>query len=184
MNCIPDVEYRERIKKFQKNIRAAGLDAALVHSNEADFANVRYLSEYWPTFSSGGVFVPAKGKPVLLIGLESENYARQRSKIKQIKMLVEYRESADPEYPGIKADTFKDVVKKAMPSGRLKKLGLVGSIILPLPVYEGLKKDLPGVKLVKSDMTLLGLRIIKSDNEIKLMKKAFKISEKAIDAIL
>ena len=184
MNCIPDVEYRERIKKFQKNIRAAGLDAALVHSNEADFANVRYLSEYWPTFESGGVFVPAKGKPVLLIGLESENYARQRSKIKQIKMLVEYRESADPEYPGIKADTFKDVVKKAMPSGRLKKLGLVGSIILPLPVYEGLKKDLPGVKLVKSDMTLLGLRIIKSDNEIKLMKKAFKISEKAIDAIL
>ena len=43
MNCIPDVEYKERIRKFQKNIKEAGLDAALVHSNEADFANVRYF---------------------------------------------------------------------------------------------------------------------------------------------
>ena len=50
MQSIPDKEYKDRIKKFQKNIREAGLDAALVHSNEADFANVRYLSEYWPTF--------------------------------------------------------------------------------------------------------------------------------------
>ena len=60
---IPDQEYKDRIRKFQANIRKAGLDAALVHGNEADFANVRYLSEYWPTFEAGGVFVPAKGQP-------------------------------------------------------------------------------------------------------------------------
>lgn len=36
MQAIPKTEYEERIKKFQRNIREAGLDAALVHSNEAD----------------------------------------------------------------------------------------------------------------------------------------------------
>lgn len=72
MRAIAKAEYDERMKKFQKNIRDAGLDAALVHSNEADFANVRYLTEYWPTFESAGVFVPAKGTPVLIIGPESE----------------------------------------------------------------------------------------------------------------
>ena len=184
MMAIPDAEYRDRIRRFQKNIRDAGLDAALVHSNEADFANVRYLSEYWPTFESAGVFVPAKGAPTLIIGPESEAYAKGRSKIRRIAMMVEYRESADPEYPGIPVAHFPDVVKKAIPKGKLKKLGLVGYSIMPLPVYMSLKKELPGVKLIKADDTLIRLRISKSPNEIRLMKKAFQVSEKAIDAIL
>lgn len=184
MNYLPDVEYKERMRKFQKNIREADLDAALVHSNESDFANVRYLSEYWPTFEAGGVFVPAKGSPVLIIGPESEAYARGRSKIQRIEKMVEYRESADPEYPGISVATFKDIVKKAIPAGKIKKLGLVGYSIMPLPVYTSLRKDLPEVELIKADDTLINLRLIKSDNELKLMKKAFKISEKAIEAIL
>jgi len=184
LNCIPDIEYKERMRKFQENIRKAGFDAALVHGNESDFANVRYLSDYWPTFEAGGVFVPAKGSPILIIGPESETYAKSRSKIKQIEKMVEYRESAEPEYPGITVATFKDIVKKAIPNGGIKKLGLVGYSIMPLPVYISLKRDLPHVKLIKADDTLINLRIIKSDNEIRLMKKAFEISEKAIDAII
>ena len=184
MYTIPDSEFKQRIKKFQANIRAAGLDAALVHANEADFAHVRYLSEYWPTFEAGGVFVPAKGSPILLIGPESLNYAKQRSKISRILKMVEYRESAEPEYPGIPVATFKDVVKKAMPKTKLKRLGLVGTSIMTLPVYQSLLRDLPGVKLVKADDTLVSLRFVKSDNEIKLMKRAFKISEKAVEAVI
>ena len=184
MLAIPDKEYKARVKKFQENIRKAGLSAVLVHSNEADFANVRYLSEYWPTFETGGVFVPAQGSPVLIIGPESETYAKGRSKIRRIEKMVEYRESADPDYPGISVATFKDIAQKAMGPRRLKTLGLVGYSIMPLPVYMSLKRDLRGVKLVKADETLVHLRIIKSDAEIKLMKKAFQISEKAIEAIL
>ena len=151
MQAIPKAEYEGRIKKFQANIRKAGLDAALVHSNEADFANVRYLTEYWPTFESAGVFVPAKGSPVLIIGPESEAYAQGRSILKRIAMMVEYRESADPEYPGIPVAHFSDVARTAMRGRPLKKLGLVGFSIMPLPVYFGLQRELPGVELVKAD---------------------------------
>jgi Xaa-Pro aminopeptidase len=184
MNCIPESEFKARIRRFQKNIRAAGLDAVLVHGNESDFANVRYLSEYWPTFEAGGVFVPGEGTPVLLIGPESEAYAKGRSHIKAIEKMIEYRESAEPEYPGIPVASYQDVVKRAMPNGTLRRLGLAGCAILTLPVYTRLQSDLPGVELVKADETLLNLRIIKSDNEIALMKKAYAISEKAIDVIL
>ena len=41
---IPKEEYFDRIKKFQARIKAAGLDACLVHGTESDFANVRYLT--------------------------------------------------------------------------------------------------------------------------------------------
>jgi Xaa-Pro aminopeptidase len=184
MNVIPDSEYQERILKFQANIRAAGLDAALVHGNESDFANVRYLSEYWPTFEAGGVFVPGEGTPVLLIGPESEAYAQGRSKIPAIEKMVEYRESAEPEYPGIPVASYQDVLARAMPGRPLRRLGLVGHSIMTLPVYKRLQCDFPGVELVKADDTLIDLRIAKSDNEIALMRQAFAISESAIDTIL
>ncbi len=184
MITIPDSEYRLRIRKFQENIRAAGLDAALVHGNESDFANVRYLTEYWPTFEAGGVFVPAEGTPVLLIGPESEAYAQGRSKIPAIEKMVEYRESADPEYPGIAVASYKDVVQRAMPGQPLRKLGLVGYSVMTLPVYTRLVAELPGTELVKADDTLTSLRAVKSQNEIACMREAFRISEMAIDAIL
>jgi Xaa-Pro aminopeptidase len=181
---IPDAEFHTRVRCFQENIRSAGLDAALVHGNEADFANVRYLSEYWPTFEAGGVFVPAEGEPILLIGPESETYAKGRSKIANIEKMVEYRESAEPEYPGIAVASYRQVVERAMPGRPLRRLGLVGYSVMTLPVYTGLQRDLPGVELVKADDTLIELRILKSENEIALMKRAFEISEIAIDAIL
>lgn len=184
MNSIPDSEYNTRIARFQENIRAAGLDASLVHGNEADFAHVRYLSDYWPTFEAAGVFVPAEGEPVLLIGPESESYAKGRSKIKSIEKMVEYRESAEPEYPGIPVASYKQVVDRAMAGRQLRRLGLVGYAVMTLPVYTSLQCELPSVELVKADDTLVDLRIVKSDNEIALMKQAYAISEKAIDAIV
>lgn len=184
MMAITTAEFKGRIKRFQGNIRAAGLDAALVHGNEADFANVRYLTEYWPTFEAAAVFVPARGKPVLIIGPESLTYAQGRSVIPDILKMVEYRESAEPQYPGIAVASFKDVVKRAMPGQKLKKLGIVAWSITTLPVWMRLQSDLPGVKFVKADDTLIDLRIVKSPAEIALAKKAFQVGEKAIDAIL
>jgi len=181
---ITTAEFKARIKRFQHNIRTAGLDAALVHGNEADFANVRYLTEYWPTFEAAAVFVPARGKPVLIIGPESLTYAQGRSVVPAILKMVEYRESAEPQYPGIPVASYQDVVKRAMPGQKLKKLGIVAWSITTLPVWMRLQTDLPGVKFVKADDTLIDLRVVKSPAEIALMKKAFQVSETAIDAIL
>jgi Xaa-Pro aminopeptidase len=183
MMAIPDQEYQDRIRRFQANIRAAGLDAALVHGNESDMAPVRYLSDYWPTFEAAAVFVPAEGEPVLIIGPESETYALQRSKIPHVEKMIEYRESAEPEYPGIAVSSFRDIAARACPGG-IRKLGIVGWSITPLPVYMRLRSDLPDVELVNAGDTLADLRIIKSENELALMRRAFEISEIAIDAIL
>lgn len=177
-------EFQQRMRAFQANIKAAGLDAALVHGNESDFANVRYLSEYWPTFEAAAVFAPAEGEPVLIIGPESETYARGRSVIPNIEKMVEYRESAEPDYPGIAVANFKDVADKAMPGKPLRKLGIVGHSITTMPVLEALHRDLPETELVNAGNTLYSLRVIKSDAEIALQRRAFAISEQAVDAIL
>jgi len=181
---IPKQEFYDRISKFQANIRAAGLDACLVHATESDMANVRYLSEFWPVFETAGVFVPAEGEAVILVGPESEIYAAQRTEFRNIRRLLEYRESAEPAFPGAKFSSFKEIVQNFTPKGSIKKLGIVGWAITPLPVYFALREHLPDVELVKADQTFLPLRYVKSENELDCMRKAYQISERAIDAIL
>ena len=67
MNRVPDSEYRARMRKFQANIRKAGLDAALVHGNEADCANHAGIPEYSICRSLSEYFYPAgDGSPTRL----------------------------------------------------------------------------------------------------------------------
>ena len=176
-------EFEERIRKFQANIKAAGLDACLVHATESDMAHVRYLSEYWPTFETAAVLMPAEGEPVLLVGPESDIYSSHRSFYKHIEKLIEYRESAEPDAPGMSFITFRDLMAKYIPGG-VRKLGIVGWAITSLPVYTSLKEQLPDVEQVKADMTLWPLRYVKSEGELACMRKAFQISELAVEAIL
>ncbi len=186
-NIMPAIslgEFQQRMQRFQANIKEAGLDACLVHASEAEFANVRYLTEYWPTFECAGVFVPAEGTPILLIGPECETYAKARSVVPQIMKMIEYRESAEPNYPGIPVSHYVDVVRASMGNRPLRKLGLVGYSIMPLPVYLSVQRELPNVELIKADEVFIPLRFIKTDAELECMRQAYAISEAAVGAIL
>ena len=180
---IPKQEYFDRIAKFQARIKKAGLDACLVHGTESDFANVRYLTEYWPTFEQAGVFVPAKGDAVLLIGPESYKYAVGRSVVPKIALMLNYRESAEPDYPGIPLATYPEVIKMSGMKS-LKKLGLVGTAVMTKPTLDAVAAQLPGVQVVAADEVFRPLRWVKSENELNCHRKAFKVAEKAVQAML
>lgn len=184
MRTIPTSEFKERQRRVQQRVAEAGLDAAIVHSNEADFANVRYLSDYWPAFESAGVVIPAQGKLILLIGPESETYALDRSKIETVRKVLWYRESAEPEYPGIPISSFAEVFAEACGDRPVRRLGIVGRAIFPMVIYEETRKALPGVEMVGADELIGDMRIIKSPNEIALLKEGFRISELAIGECL
>ena len=110
---IPDYEFKERIAKTQKLMARDGYDVILCYGNEAEPQYVRYFSDYWPSFETAGVLIPASGEPYLLIGPESYTYAKDRSKIEKIRLLKAFRESSEPEYPGKKLDTFETVFEEA-----------------------------------------------------------------------
>ncbi len=180
---ISDAEFQSRLEKTIELLKNSGLDALVVHSNEADFANVRYLSDYWPLFESAGVVVFPNGKHALLIGPESETFARHRTKIATVRKLVEYREPAEPDYPGIAVDTFAGIFAE-MGVSAPKRIGLVGWAVFPLPVYKGLRLAFPDAELIKADHILFEQRAVKSPAEIECLKAAFAITRKATDAAL
>ena len=178
---LPDSEFQTRWQRVQEAVRAKGLDLLIAHSNEADFANVRYLSDYWPVFETAGVIIPAKGEPALIIGPESETYAQDRSRIKKIYKVVAYRESAEPDYPDVDVDSFESIFAEMLNGKKPRKIGLAGYQIFPLPVYDEIKAAAPQAEILKSDEVVFEQRVIKSPAEMAMLKEAFRISEVALN---
>ena len=182
--CIPDYEYQERIKRAAKLIQAKGLDVMVVASTESDYANARYFSGFWPLFERAGVAISANGDAALLVGPESAIFAKDFGKIDKQFVLREFRESADPAYPELHADTFKDVFKAIGVTGENIKIGLGSYVECTLPIFEGLKDNFPKAEIVKCNDIMVELRKIKSVNELACIQEGFRIVDLATDEVI
>jgi len=180
---IPKSEFQQRWATLQQKMAEQDLDVLIAHGDEADPSMVRYLSDYWPLFETGGVALGRKGDPILCIGPETLTFAQDRGKCDRIMQLLEYRESAEPEYPGVKLDTFADVIAAAG-GNNVKRIGVAGLPVMPVTVYNALKKAAGKAKLVRADDLIVEMRTVKSANEIKCMREAFRISEIATEYVL
>jgi Xaa-Pro aminopeptidase len=180
---IADAEFAERGERLQALVAEQELDVLLVNASESDFANVRYLSDYWPVFEAAGVVVAPTGPLTLLIGPESETFAHDRSRIDRIRKLTEYRESADPDYPDIAVASYASVFEEAgVPDPR--RIGLAGSFATNYHMLKSLRAAFPHADLVQADALLTRLRAVKSAAELECLRAAFRISEEAIGEIL
>ncbi len=182
--CIPDYEYKERIARAAKLVRERGLDVMVVSSTESDYANARYFSGFWPLFERAGVAISANGDAALMVGPECIIFAQDVAKIDKIFCLREFRESADPSYPELHADTFKDVFKAIGVTGENIKIGLGSYVECTLPIFEGLKESFPKAEIVKCNDIMVELRKIKSVNELACIKEGFRIVDLATDEVI
>ena len=77
--CIPDYEYKQRVQRAAAILVREGLDALIVNGNEADYANPRYFSGFWPLFERSGVAIGANGEAALMVGPESAIFGADRN---------------------------------------------------------------------------------------------------------
>ena len=182
--CIPDWEYKERVKKAAKMVADKGLDVMLVCSTESDYANARYFSGFWPLFERAGVAISATGEAALLVGPESAIFGKDRNKLDKIFVLKEFRESADPAYPELKPDTFQDAFKAIGVTGENIKIGLGSYVECTLPIYNGIKEAYPKAEISVCSDIMVELRKIKSENELACIREGFRIVEIATDEVI
>lgn len=174
-------DYLSRVEEMQNRLKAEELDAVIIASDEAEPANVRYFTNYWPVFETCAILIPKEGEAILLIGPETVALVQQHSVMQNYRKLIEFRESSDPEYPDIPHSTFKEVFKEV---GGLKRLGLIGTNVMTVQVYQGIVEALPGVEFVKADNLLRQMRMVKTSKEISIMKKAAEIVQKGFEYAL
>lgn len=179
---IEDMEFLTRIQKTQKAMQNCGFDLLLAFGNETEPQYVRYFSDYWPSFESAMVLIPAQGNAVLLIGPESGTYAAAWSRIRRIERVMVLRESSEPEYPGEKLNTLANLFQEHLAQDSKRRIGIVGYPLMAAPVYQAIQEAAAafGCEIRRAEKLVIEQKMIKSPAEIELMKKAAQISEAAI----
>jgi len=181
---IPLEEYKQRVKNAAAKAREWGLDVLVVNGSEADYANTRYFSNFWPVFERCGVAISANGECALMVGPESELFAGDFGVIENVFVLYEYRESANPAYPELKPQKYNDVFRKLGVSGEYIRIGVASWLDTNVVMMEGLKNAYPKAEIVRADDIMVELRSVKSDNEIKCLKEAARITQLATDKVI
>ncbi|GHU67133.1 Xaa-Pro aminopeptidase [Clostridia bacterium] len=182
--CIPDHEYKERVQKAAALLRRENLDALIVNSGEADYANVRYFSGFWPIFERAGVAISAGGDAALMVGPESHKFGADRNKLDKLYVLKAYREGADPSYPELHADTYQDVFKGIGVTGKKLRIGVASFLDTSVTIYTAIKDAFPEAEIVDASSIMVELRSIKSESEIACLREGYRIAELATRQVI
>ena len=182
--CIPDHEYKERVQRCAKILQREKLDVLIVNGNEADYANPRYFSGFWPLFERAGVAIAANGDAALLVGPESSVFGADRNKLDKIFTLLAYRESADPAYPEAKPDTFHDVFKAIGVTGENIRIGVASYLDTSVVIFNAIKEAFPKAEIVDAGKIMVELRRVKSENELACLREGYRIADLATQAVM
>ena len=177
---IPVAEFKTRISRTRAAMAREGIDLLLAFSTESEPAYVRYYSDYWPSFETTAVLIPAEGEPALLIGPESLTFASARTKIARVIRMIDFRESSQPEYPGSQLPVWKDIFAEFKP----KRLGIAGWQMFPHAIMENLREAAGDCQIINADEIVRGICIKKSENELNCLREAARISELGFKAVL
>ena len=182
--CIPDYEYKERVQRCAAILRRENLDVLIVNGNEADYANPRYFSGFWPLFERAGVAIAANGDAALMVGPESSIFGADRNKLDKIFTLLAYRESANPAYPELKPDTFHDVFKSLGVSGEHIRIGVASYLDTSVVIFNAIKEAFPKAEIVDAGHVMVELRRIKSENELACLREGYRIANIATEEVI
>ena len=182
--CIPDYEYKERVQRCAAILQREKLDVLIVNGNEADYANPRYFSGFWPLFERSGVAISAAGEAALMVGPESAIFGADRNKLDKIFVLLAYREGADPAYPELKPDTFDDVFKGIGVTGKHIRIGVASYLDTSVTIFNAIRDAFPEAEIVDAGKVMVELRSIKSENELACLREGYRIANIATEEVI
>lgn len=177
---IPQTEFVQRIENTRKVMEQHDIDLLLVFSTESEPAGVRYYSDYWPSFETSAVLIPANDEPALIIGPESLTFASARTKIERVIQMMDFRESSQPDYPGSKLPAWDALFKEFKPA----RLGIAGWHMFPHTMMESLRSAAGDCAIVCADEVVRRVSMKKSENELRCLREAARISELGFKAVL
>lgn len=182
--CIPDYEYKERVARCSKILQRENLDVLIVNGNEADYANPRYFSGFWPLFERSGVAIAANGDAALMVGPESAIFGADRNKLEKIFVLLAYRESANPSYPELKPDTFQDVFNSIGVTGKKIRIGVASYLDTSMTIFNAIREAFPEAELVDAGHIMVELRSVKTENELACLREGYRIANIATEEVI
>jgi len=185
---IPKEEFEERQKKVQAMMEKNEIDLIIAYSDDrAVFGqeHTRWLFNYQPHFEPACVIIPLVGEPIIFTGVESEEFIYASSYCKNVCVVDEFV-YPDHEFPYSNIVNLEKQLQQVVSrlENRVKKVGIAGSDKIPYRLYTRLENVFGKDIMQNIDDLMLGLRAVKSENEIKVIEHAYYIAEKGTQAAI
>lgn len=189
---IPHDEILRRLDRVKAEAAAGGL-LGLVAIARPFFerpANVAYLSNHFPPFPTGMYWgdmrgmghsvlvIPLAGDPVMVV---DTTFRRDLVPIQDVRHARSKSGPATSFLPNF-AEAMSDVLlEKGMGAGRV---GLIGDDVMPVRMHRDLTARLPRLVFESFDEVLGRIRMIKSETELRLHRRAAQVCDAGYEGTL
>lgn len=176
IQAFTDAEYDRRVAALCAGMAREGLDAVVVYGNAASPSAIAYLTNYAPLF--GNAFVVLRRDGRLTVATDAVVHAEPMHSMIWSCRVADVRAALGPVYGGA-VDEVATLAADAVGAG--SQVGLVGTALLPHPLYAALASRLPDLR--SADALLASVRLWKSDEEIAKMRQAGRTADAAMEAV-
>jgi len=184
---VPQMSLKERDRRWdraRKRMLAAGLDALVFLGNDIywgmGMANMRYMLQVDTHLGAEGLF-PLSGDPVAWTGVPHMN--RPTNMYHSLN-----RWMSDFRTRGGVAAVADEVKARGLERSRLGLVGFSSTIqTTPTLLHQdviSLEKLLPDARLIDASWMIEEMRMVKSEEEIEMLRKAGRVARKVIDAMV
>jgi Xaa-Pro aminopeptidase len=158
---LPQAEFQPRLDAVRQEMARRGLDALVIYGDNYSFADLCYLTNYFPKVRGGIAVVPRDGAISLLLNIGS----RDVPFAKTLTWVDDVRASNQ-----VGTDGAKLIKEKGFAQA---KIGLADSGQgFPLPQLEDMKSALPEVRWQECSSLIAPQRVVKSARELHAMSEA------------
>ena len=187
LKYVPQVSLKERNRRWdnlRKKMLMNGLDALVLLGNDIywgmGMANLRYLLQVDAQLGAYAIF-PLQGDPVVWHGVVHINrptsmYLSVQEWITDVRTFAGLSPIAD------------ELKSRGLDRSKLGLVGFSSTIQITETILHddvvNLHKLLPNVTFVNSSSLLQEMRMVKSEEEIEILRKAGKIARKVIEAMI
>jgi len=179
-NYIPPTEFENRVKRTQEVMKQRKLDALLIFSGyEHKEANICYLTNHhitiFPAWGRAGGFsaliLSADDAPTLIAGC-----ILYEKPVIGVKDMITVSKISD----------HPKAILKVIKDEHLEQahIGLVGSDIVPVSLWQPITQALQKAKIELADDILDSQMMIKSNNELNILKESAKLADIGLEAAI
>lgn len=169
---ISESEFEKRIENLRSAMAQEGLDAVVAYGAHRDYqpGDLRYFARwYCVEEETAALFVPAAGETILLT---DASWDVERAEAEAFADRVMHAPQIGRELARLVAATC----------GKKASVGIAGYRFFPAPAYLQMKEALPSVELLDASEMTGRIRMVKTPDEIDLMRRASRISDEAMRA--
>ena len=170
-------EYAARVNALREQMAKDGVDMVMGYSNLVELGIVRYYCGFAPVNENAAIVIPADGEVTVCAGQAGFDYAEVQNSLdgSVIKIFPEVGEVSGFEYDTEGQLDFAEFFREIKAKKTVKKIALIGRLIFPAIIYNKLKAVFSDAEIIDYDDVHYGQRIIKSANEIEVLKTNWAI---------